>query len=94
MNSHGLTLDARFRGPSVRAKAFNLRKFLDGPERFAQRRLFIFYKTRPPLKLIDGQARKGRPAAAGRERVARPRDVISQHRRRIISKKYGPGCHE
>ena len=66
---------------------FKLGKFLHGGQRSLERVASVFDDARAPLELIDREASEGRARAACRQRVARPGDVIAQHRRRISAEK-------
>ena len=71
----------------MRAEAFEFREFFHRLQRLLKRRAAVFHNARAALELIHRQPGERRARAVGRQNVARPGDVIAQHRRRIISQK-------
>src|ERR1039458_7917645 len=79
---YAMSLIPYFRAFSMRAQSFQLREFLYGGQRFLERGAVVFHQAGAALELVHGQAGIRCARAAGRQRVARPGHVITQHRRR------------
>lgn len=75
----------------MRGQSFHDGESGDGKQRFFQRGRAVLDNARSMLKLVDSQAGKASPAAAGGQYMARAGNVIAKRRRGIIAEEYRAG---